>query len=112
MGPDLGARSQPVNAGLTDRVGSLDPGPLIQREGRWVPRVRGGIECELPEVAERAISCGIETLSTKEPEVSTGVTPGGRDPSGSGHIGRRSNSLGPVVSGSTCCSLGPANPGP
>src|SRR5712671_4712307 len=40
------------------------------------------------------------------------VAPGGRDPSGSGHIGRGRNSLGSVVSGSTCCPLGPTDPCP
>src|SRR5258708_37141118 len=40
------------------------------------------------------------------------VAPGGRDPSGSGHIGRGRNSLGSVVSGRTCCPLGPTDPCP
>ena len=41
-----------LDAWLADRVGALDPGPLIQRNGRWVSRVGGGIEGELPKVAE------------------------------------------------------------
>ena len=40
------------------------------------------------------------------------VAPGGRNPSGARHIGRGRNSLGSVVSGSTCCPLGPTDPCP
>src|SRR5713226_599641 len=41
-----------------------------------------------------------------------GVAPSCGDPSSSGHIGRGRNSLGSVVSGSTCCTLGATDPCP
>src|SRR4029077_7440512 len=80
MGPDPGVGRQAINAWLADRVGALDPGPLIQRRGLCCSCVGCGIEGELPKVPGRAISCGIESLSAKEPEVSMGVAPSGGEP--------------------------------
>src|SRR5207245_3634925 len=110
MRPDPGVGSQTVNARLADRVGALDPGPLIQRYRRWVSRVCCGIEGELPKVAERAVAGGVEALTAEQPEVSVDIAPGCGKPPRAGHVGRSRNSLGTVVSGSTGCPLGSADP--
>ena len=54
MRPDRGCGSHAVVAGLADSVGALNPGPLIERDGRRVSRVGGGAEGELPKIAEGA----------------------------------------------------------